>query len=223
MRTLMRLRMTLPDTPGSLAKVASVIAEAGGNIVAVDVHQRGPLDDPDLAVDDLYVELPDEGAMWEVRGALSRSGCGTVIAYHLGHELPDPVTVLLRHACALVGARGSDADELLIRSVEAVCTGATVTVAPESPNDAGPSGRLAVESGAPVVRHGGMAPPGAGLRDARYGWSTLAIPRTGGAVVWVGRPATDPLTTTEAARAEAVVRLFDRLVEATQGQVAGRS
>ena len=35
----MRLRVTMPDVSGSLAKVAALIAEAGGNIVEVQ-HQR---------------------------------------------------------------------------------------------------------------------------------------------------------------------------------------
>jgi threonine dehydratase len=34
-----RLRVTMPDVSGSLAKVAGLIAEAGGNIVEVE-HQR---------------------------------------------------------------------------------------------------------------------------------------------------------------------------------------
>jgi threonine dehydratase len=34
-----RLRVTMPDVSGSLAKVAAVIAEAGGNIVEIQ-HQR---------------------------------------------------------------------------------------------------------------------------------------------------------------------------------------
>jgi threonine dehydratase len=36
---LVRLRVTMPDVSGSLAKVAAMIAEAGGNIVEVQ-HQR---------------------------------------------------------------------------------------------------------------------------------------------------------------------------------------
>jgi len=36
---LVRLRITMPDVSGSLAKVAAVIAEAGGNIVEIQ-HQR---------------------------------------------------------------------------------------------------------------------------------------------------------------------------------------
>ena len=36
---LVRLRVTMPDVSGSLAKVAAIIAEAGGNIVEIQ-HQR---------------------------------------------------------------------------------------------------------------------------------------------------------------------------------------
>src|SRR6185503_11066916 len=36
---LVRLRVTMPDISGSLAKVATLIAEAGGNIVEIQ-HQR---------------------------------------------------------------------------------------------------------------------------------------------------------------------------------------
>ena len=36
---LVRLRVTMPDVSGSLAKVAALIAEAGGNIVEIQ-HQR---------------------------------------------------------------------------------------------------------------------------------------------------------------------------------------
>ena len=38
-RRLVRLRVTMPDISGSLAKVAQLIADAGGNIVEVQ-HQR---------------------------------------------------------------------------------------------------------------------------------------------------------------------------------------
>jgi threonine dehydratase len=38
-RRLVRLRVNIPDAPGQLARVASMIGEAGGNIVEVE-HQR---------------------------------------------------------------------------------------------------------------------------------------------------------------------------------------
>ena len=36
---LVRLRIGVPDSPGSLVRIASIIAERGGNVVDVD-HQR---------------------------------------------------------------------------------------------------------------------------------------------------------------------------------------
>jgi hypothetical protein len=47
------LRVVLPDRPGSLGAVASAIGIAGGDIVSLDVVERGP----DGAVDDILVEL----------------------------------------------------------------------------------------------------------------------------------------------------------------------
>lgn len=51
------LRLVLPDRPGSLGAVASAIGAAGGDIVSLDVVERGA----DTAVDDLLVELPTGG------------------------------------------------------------------------------------------------------------------------------------------------------------------
>lgn len=47
------LRVLLPDRPGSLGAVASAIGNAGGDIVSLDVVERGP----EGAVDDILVEL----------------------------------------------------------------------------------------------------------------------------------------------------------------------
>ncbi len=47
------LRVLLPDRPGSLGAVATAIGDAGGDIVSLDVVERGP----EGAVDDILVEL----------------------------------------------------------------------------------------------------------------------------------------------------------------------
>ena len=46
------LRVSVPDRPGSLGALATAIGEAGGDITAVDVVERGPT----AAVDDVLVE-----------------------------------------------------------------------------------------------------------------------------------------------------------------------
>jgi hypothetical protein len=51
------LRVVLPDRPGSLGALATAIGSAGGDIVSLDVVERGP----DGAVDDLVVELVPGG------------------------------------------------------------------------------------------------------------------------------------------------------------------
>jgi hypothetical protein len=49
------LRVSVPDRPGALGALASAIGEAGGDIAAVDVVERGL----SAAVDDVLVETPD--------------------------------------------------------------------------------------------------------------------------------------------------------------------
>ena len=51
------LRIVLPDRPGMLGAVATALGEAGGDILSLDVVERGP----DGAVDDLVVALPPGG------------------------------------------------------------------------------------------------------------------------------------------------------------------
>lgn len=51
------LRVVLPDRPGMLGAVATAIGRAGGDIVSLDVVERGP----GGAVDDLLVVVPPGG------------------------------------------------------------------------------------------------------------------------------------------------------------------
>ena len=51
------LRVVLPDRPGMLGAVATAIGRAGGDIVSLDVVERGPAG----AVDDLLVVVPPGG------------------------------------------------------------------------------------------------------------------------------------------------------------------
>ena len=48
------IRVVVPDRPGSLGALATAIGAAGGDIVSLDVVERGP----DGAVDDILVDLP---------------------------------------------------------------------------------------------------------------------------------------------------------------------
>ncbi len=62
------LRVVLPDRPGMLGAVATALGEAGGDIVSLDVVERGP----DGAVDDLVVAMPPGGLADRLITAASR-------------------------------------------------------------------------------------------------------------------------------------------------------
>src|SRR5690349_7236667 len=50
------VRVWVPDRPGALGAVASRIGAVGGDLVGIDILERGA----GLAIDELVVELPDE-------------------------------------------------------------------------------------------------------------------------------------------------------------------
>jgi threonine dehydratase len=78
---LVRLRVTMPDVSGSLAKVAALIAEAGGNIVEVQ-HQRifgtSSVRSPEV---EFLVETRDRGHTAELIAALQRNAISVVAAF----------------------------------------------------------------------------------------------------------------------------------------------
>ncbi|CAA9337664.1 MAG: FIG00660665: hypothetical protein [uncultured Frankineae bacterium] len=80
------LRVVLPDRPGMLGAVATALGEAGGDIVSLDVVERGP----DGAVDDLVVALPPGGLADALITAAQRVP-GVVVEslrpYHGGEDL----------------------------------------------------------------------------------------------------------------------------------------
>jgi hypothetical protein len=51
------VRVWLPDRPGALGQVASRIGAVRGDVVGIDILERGA----DRAIDELTVQLPDEG------------------------------------------------------------------------------------------------------------------------------------------------------------------
>jgi len=75
---LARLRIQIPDAPGMLARVATAIAGAGGNIVEI-VHQRMFYDVPVTRADvDVVLETRGAEHLETIKAALREAGLGVV-------------------------------------------------------------------------------------------------------------------------------------------------
>ena len=95
---LWRLRTSVPDTPGRLARVAGGLAEIGGNIRTVHVHPTRA-----GAVDEVLLHAPPEVTAATVRRAVRAAGGSSVTAVRADvHELDDVPTRAFALATRLV-------------------------------------------------------------------------------------------------------------------------
>ena len=103
------LRVLLPDRPGSLGALATALGEAGADITALDVVERGP----EGAVDDLVVELPPP-AMADVLLTAAHHVQGVVVEslrpYHAARDIHRDLDLVDAMAAA-----PADAIDLLVR------------------------------------------------------------------------------------------------------------
>ncbi|MDQ2729282.1 MAG: ACT domain-containing protein, partial [Actinomycetota bacterium] len=201
MRTMVGLRVALSDQPGALMRLAATIAEHGGNIISIDVHQSGT----NAAVDDLTIDFPDDGDLDRLRTALQDNGAGSVLS-HWNTQLGDPVVSALGYVAELVAQPPDPADDGLARAVGKLCGSPVAWVSSTADAVGNEAGRFAME------RRGAIALRTTELPDRRSDWLPgevwlLAVPDGGtglvGRVVFVARALTQEFTTTEIARVEA--------------------
>lgn len=98
-----RIRTRLPDSPGALARLATVCGESGVNILALQIH-------PELGtvLDDLVVEAPAQWTADRVADLVSRAGGeDTAVEPCAPHDLVDPPTTWLRAAVAVLDDPGA--------------------------------------------------------------------------------------------------------------------
>ena len=152
------LRVVLPDRPGMLGAVATALGEAGGDIVSLDVVERGP----DGAVDDLVVAVPPGGLADALITAAQRVP-GVVVEslrpYHGGDALHRDLELV--DALAADPASGL---RLLVESVPGVFRSGWAVLLEAGPLEGGPV-VLHASAGAPDVE--GLALPWLPLAAAR--------------------------------------------------------
>jgi hypothetical protein len=102
------VRVWMPDRPGALGQVASRIGAVRGDVVGIDILERGG----GRAIDELAVRLPSSGLVdllvAEIRAV---DGVDVEDVRHASDTLPDPRLDALETAALLVAA--GTADELL--------------------------------------------------------------------------------------------------------------
>ena len=99
------VRIWLPDRPGALGQVASRIGAVGGDLVGIDILERGA----GKAIDELLVDLPDASVLDLLARELREvDGVDVEDIRPVGPEVRDPRQDALDTAIALVEARTVD-------------------------------------------------------------------------------------------------------------------
>ncbi len=110
------VRVWLPDRPGALGAVASRIGAVRGDLVGIDILERGA----GRAIDELVVALPDEGLVpLLVKEMQEVEGVDVEDVRPVDGELPDARVAALESAAALLAQ--PDAEAVCAALVKEVC------------------------------------------------------------------------------------------------------
>lgn len=209
MSVLVRMRVELDDTPGCLAKVATVIGLYGGNITGVDVQSGWD----ERVVDELTVEFGDAVDILDVRHQIAKTAGARVIS----HQKASRVDLLVRTMRELSESLADPPEfgvERLRRGLAALCGTPAAWVSSSDVAASSEVGRQAVS--APGTAFVGKGRPGLPRHgDTIAGESSLlAIAVDASAtspVILIARSVAQSFTTTEAERVEAFVDFHVRL------------
>jgi hypothetical protein len=200
-----RLRVELPDVPGALARVATVISQLDGDVVSVDIHEL----DGHCAVDELVVEVLTELDRRTLASALEAAHAGILLSCVPTSPRPEPVLDALEWAHEL--ATGGDPAAVLAAS----CHSAKVWVAAIDTARGVPAGRLALARGGPVVQRSHDLPGPLATGTAASSW-LLAVPDGPPgtrSLAFLARPGSLRFTASEVARAAALMALHRTLAD----------
>ena len=205
-----RLRVELPDLPGALAKVATVISDLDGDVVSIDVHEL----DGHQVVDELVVEVLTDLDGRVLGAALEEADAGILLSCTPATARPEPVVEALGWARELA-ARNDPST--VGRVLAAACQSSKVWVAPIDEAREVAAGRLALARGAPLVQRSHDLPEQLGGRPASTMW-LLAVPDGQPhtrCIAFLARPGSLRFTASEVARVDALMALHRALSDGT--------
>lgn len=203
-----RLRVELPDRPGALASLAAAIADVGGDVVSVDIHDL----DADYAIDDLVVVLPD-GDPEALGVRLAADGTAVLQSWRLEVGTSDSVVRALGWARHVLQSGVGYSDLEVSRALTEVCTADAAWVASRTEADMIPLAAEAISTGRSQVSYHDPLPRQVGGDGVGPGWLLIAPddPHDPSTVAFVARLRPHQFTATEAARAMALLALHREL------------
>ena len=93
------VRLWVPDRPGALGQVASRIGAVRGDVVGIDILERGA----GRAIDELVIELPDAALLDLLVNEVSQvDGVDVEHVRPLGNAVPDPRVDALETAAVII-------------------------------------------------------------------------------------------------------------------------
>jgi len=132
MTTTYVLRVWLPDRPGALGQVASRVGAVGGDVVGIDILERGA----GRAIDELAIELPGSDLVELLLSELAQvDGVDVEAITPAADSLRDPRLDALETAAILVGAdtQREALEELCVHSVRTIGAEWSAVVAIDGP------------------------------------------------------------------------------------------
>lgn len=206
MPTLHQLRIELDDRPGALAAVAATLADAQVNILDIVIHEI----EGATVVDELVVEAPDEWDLPSTREALDAIGAYLLSSAEV-RSREDPVITAIAWIEELVSAELHD--NALATAVARAASASRACVLTADRARQVSAGRAALERGSPVVQRTADLPLQVASAGESLRW-LLAVaddPESPSVVAFATRPLSLRFTSTEVARATALVRMHGRL------------
>ena len=202
-----RVRIELPDRPGALAKAAAALAEAGANVMSVDIHEI----DGERSVDEILVSLPGAGPTEALGQALTAAGAGELLSVRADSGIVDPIVRALHWVGFALEA--DDSDLALAQCLSEICSTDRAWI--WSPEEAArlSAGQRALALRTAVVTKVDELPAELG-GGAGPCW-VLAVPDDQLDPTRVGFAARDSsvrFTASEVARAEALMSVCNRVV-----------
>ncbi len=203
-----RLRVELPDLPGALAKVATIISEHDGDVVSIDIHEL----DGHQVVDELVVEVLTDLDGRVLGAALEAVEAGVLLSCDPAAAKSEPALEALAWARQLAAANDPST---VGRVLASACASSNVWVAPIDEAREVPAGRLALARGAPLVQRSHDLPGPLGGRPASTMW-LLAVPDGQPhtrCIAFLARPGSLRFTASEVARVDALMALHRSLAD----------